>query len=214
MTQETTPRCGRRMSDSSLYDERCDVCRQTDRNGPIKCPYPPQEKTTPTAPDPRLDEWARLANAATLGPWKATRKYEVGPRSDADDQSCGMCAPIADVYGENRDSDLAFIAAAREAIPALMREMDAWKANYDNAAERLLWSAGAHGEAEARATAAEADAAAARKRVRELEAENIEREAELIYLRMYGKDGAVWHANHSKDVWREKARADLGRAET
>jgi hypothetical protein len=39
----------------------------------------------------------------------------------------------------------------------------------ENAAERLLWSAGAHGEAEARATAAEADAAAARKRVRELE---------------------------------------------
>ena len=33
--------------------------------------------------------------------------------------------------------------------------------------------------------------------------------AELIYLRQYGKDGAVWWANESKDVWRDKARAAL-----
>lgn len=37
----------------------------------------------------------------------------------------------------------------------------------------------------------------------------IEREAELIYLRQYGRDGAVWAANESKDVWRDKARAAL-----
>lgn len=30
--------------------------------------------------------------------------------------------------------------------------------------------------------------------------------AELIYLRLYGKDGALWSANDSKDVWRDKAR--------
>ena len=37
----------------------------------------------------------------------------------------------------------------------------------------------------------------------------IEREAELIYLRKYGRDGAVWSANDSKDIWREAARAEL-----
>lgn len=36
--------------------------------------------------------------------------------------------------------------------------------------------------------------------------------AELIYLRLYGKDGALWSANDSKDVWREKARAELAKA--
>lgn len=33
--------------------------------------------------------------------------------------------------------------------------------------------------------------------------------AELIYLRQYGKDGAVWWANENKNVWRDKARATL-----
>jgi len=37
----------------------------------------------------------------------------------------------------------------------------------------------------------------------------LEREAELIYLRLYGRDGAVWSANHSKEYWRDKARAAL-----
>jgi uncharacterized coiled-coil DUF342 family protein len=35
--------------------------------------------------------------------------------------------------------------------------------------------------------------------------------AELIYLRLYGKDGALWSLNECKDVWREKARAALER---
>jgi hypothetical protein len=104
----------------------------------------------------------------------------------------GDLGDTLDYYIDKRDAAIKLAEIAREAIPALIERVRA---------------------AEARATAAEADAAAARKRVRELEAENIEREAELIYLRMYGKDGAVWHANHSKDVWREKARAALGRAE-
>ena len=37
----------------------------------------------------------------------------------------------------------------------------------------------------------------------------IEATAELIYLRQYGKDGARWDLNESKDVWRDKARAAL-----
>lgn len=37
----------------------------------------------------------------------------------------------------------------------------------------------------------------------------VEAEAELIYLRRHGKDGARWEANDSKDVWRGFARAAL-----
>ena len=48
-----------------------------------------------------------------------------------------------------------------------------------------------------------------RARMAKLEAAHIEAMAELIYLRRYGKDGAVWWANESKDVWRDKARAAL-----
>jgi hypothetical protein len=46
-------------------------------------------------------------------------------------------------------------------------------------------------------------------RVAKLEAALIEATAELIYLREHGKDGAVWWANESKDVWRGKAIAAL-----
>lgn len=38
----------------------------------------------------------------------------------------------------------------------------------------------------------------------------VEAMAELIYLRKYGKDGARWELNESKDVWRTQARAALG----
>lgn len=39
--------------------------------------------------------------------------------------------------------------------------------------------------------------------------EIVEREAELIYLRRHGKEGAVWPANASKEVWRQMARESL-----
>jgi hypothetical protein len=42
-----------------------------------------------------------------------------------------------------------------------------------------------------------------------LKDELVEATAELIYLRQYGKDGALWSANESKEVWRQKARAYL-----
>ena len=57
-----------------------------------------------------------------------------------------------------------------------------------------------------------ADRTALRRRVDVLEAALIEATAELIYLRQHGKDGAVWWANESKDVWREKARAERSKA--
>lgn len=47
------------------------------------------------------------------------------------------------------------------------------------------------------------------KEIRNLQAALIEATAELIYLRQHGKDGAVWWANDSKDVWRGKAIAAL-----
>lgn len=40
----------------------------------------------------------------------------------------------------------------------------------------------------------------------------IEAMAELIYLRLYGKDGAIWFSNDAKDVWRDKARQALAAA--
>ena len=43
--------------------------------------------------------------------------------------------------------------------------------------------------------------------------EIVEREAELIYLREHGADGAIWSANHSKDVWRDKAREAVSATE-
>lgn len=58
-----------------------------------------------------------------------------------------------------------------------------------------------------------ADRTALRRRVDVLEAAMIEATAELIYLRQHGKDGAVWWANESKDVWREKARAERLKSE-
>lgn len=46
-------------------------------------------------------------------------------------------------------------------------------------------------------------------RIQELENNLIEATAELIYLRKHGKDGTLWRANESKDVWRDMARKEL-----
>lgn len=42
-----------------------------------------------------------------------------------------------------------------------------------------------------------------------LEAALIEATAELIYLRLYGKEWAAFWARENKDVWRGKAIAEL-----
>jgi len=57
--------------------------------------------------------------SCTPGPWYVTRKFEVGPRSDADDQSNGMVIPIVDVHGENREADARLVAAAPDLLAAL-----------------------------------------------------------------------------------------------
>lgn len=60
----------------------------------------------------------------TPGPWFASRKYEVGPRSDADDQSFGMIVPLAYAYGVNREANARLIAAAPDLLEALGELME------------------------------------------------------------------------------------------
>lgn len=69
----------------------------------------------------------------TPGPWHVGRKFEVGPRSDADDQSNGMVLPIADVYGENREADARLIAAAPELVKALQEAIELQATTYGDA---------------------------------------------------------------------------------
>lgn len=56
----------------------------------------------------------------TPGPWVVSRKFEVGPLSNADDQSSGMISPLADVYGERREEDARLISAAPTMLEALL----------------------------------------------------------------------------------------------
>ena len=54
----------------------------------------------------------------TPGPYRVTRKFEVGPVSQSDDQSNGMVIPLADVYSENRVADARLFAAAPDLLKA------------------------------------------------------------------------------------------------
>jgi hypothetical protein len=123
--------------------------------------------TTP-ASDPQLDEWEKLANAATSGPWQAM-PYSDSTYSSPDRWIKADGANIAD---EVPEADAAFIAAAREAIPeliAMVREKDtradAWK---DQALE---W--------EVRATAAEAEVERLKAKLREEENTRLKQVGEL-----------------------------------
>jgi hypothetical protein len=60
-----------------------------------------------------------MTSKHTPGPWHTTVKYEVGPRSNAEDQSYGMVVPVADVFGDNKAYDARLIAAAPEMYEAL-----------------------------------------------------------------------------------------------
>jgi hypothetical protein len=50
--------------------------------------------------------------AFTPGPWRVTRKYEVGPVSIEEDQSHGMVIPVADALGDNKRANAILIAEA------------------------------------------------------------------------------------------------------
>lgn len=63
-----------------------------------------------TLDDAKLDEIEKGCEGVTPGPWRVSRRYEIGPGSNADDQSRGMIIPFADVYGGGRGIDSAHIA--------------------------------------------------------------------------------------------------------
>lgn len=62
----------------------------------------------------------------TPTPWFKGRKFEIGPRLSTDDQSDGMLCPVADVYGDNREADAAFIVKAvnhHDALVGVLTEL-------------------------------------------------------------------------------------------
>ena len=81
-------------------------------------------------------ELRRLAQAATPGPWKNSRAFELGPISDADDQSYGIIIPIVDVYGDNKAADIAYIAAANPA--AIIEILDRLEATEEDRSNFLV----------------------------------------------------------------------------
>jgi hypothetical protein len=80
---------------------------------------------TETTPQQRA-EWAALAEAATPGPWEAVQGASAGWWVEQPNT-----ATIADIdidYSGQPDADAAFIAAAREAVPALLADLEAVEA--------------------------------------------------------------------------------------
>lgn len=59
----------------------------------------------------------------TPTPWFKNRKFEVGPRPRTDDQSDGMLHPVADVFGDNKQADAAFIVKAVNNHEALVKAL-------------------------------------------------------------------------------------------
>lgn len=60
----------------------------------------------------------------TPTPWVTTRKFEIGTRSQEDDQSNGMVIPFADVFGDNRSADAAFIVRAANAYEVMVEALE------------------------------------------------------------------------------------------
>lgn len=84
---------------------------------------------TNTITKERRDAIRAAAEKATPGPWETTRKFELGPRSTADDQSLGFVLPIADVFGDRQAHDLTHIANCDpQTILALLDALDAAEA--------------------------------------------------------------------------------------
>lgn len=79
----------------------------------------------------RLDELEALARAATPGPWVAEPKTAAGnvwvQRKPTQHGALKDCEPLFSVRDEQsykqREADARFIAAAREAVPFLCREL-------------------------------------------------------------------------------------------
>ncbi len=70
----------------------------------------------------QLARWRGLADAATPGPWEATSTWS----DDGDSYYVAVVdgRALLDTYVSMTDADAAFIAAAREAVPALLAEVE------------------------------------------------------------------------------------------
>ena len=70
----------------------------------------------------QLAQWRALADAATPGPWEATSTWS----DDGDSYYVAVVdgRALLDTYVSMTDADAAFIAAAREAVPALLAEVE------------------------------------------------------------------------------------------
>lgn len=75
-----------------------------------------------TVTDEQIAEWRRLSDAATSGPWRAT--------SDGDWVGYVIAAKRRTTIAicEASEVDMDFIAAAREAVPALLAEIERLRA--------------------------------------------------------------------------------------
>jgi len=132
MTDKLHPSHETRISDASSFDEICIHCGATDRLGSWgalanPCPSKPEAQAGPAmtgreaiTPE-QLAEWKRLADAATEGPWASV---EISP----EDKEWGACEITAgDGYVSTMIcgvDNAAFIAASRNAVPALIAEVE------------------------------------------------------------------------------------------
>lgn len=76
-----------------------------------------------TIPQEQLEQWRRLVEAATPGPWKDVILPDEHGRPDRWLIMSASHGEIADSFGIDT-ADTAFIAAAREAVPALLTEVE------------------------------------------------------------------------------------------
>ncbi len=78
--------------------------------------------------DLNVEEIEARCEAATPGPWRISRLRDGGDlvmqaTDDAARNPIGVVVDCSDPYGFNGDPDAAFIAAAREDVPALIAEI-------------------------------------------------------------------------------------------
>ena len=102
-----------------------------------------------------LAQWKRLAEEATEGPWEAARNRPVSGSDfysvDAGDEIVASPGLVPDRAGPQASADVDFIAASRQAVPALIAEVEALRAERDAAREfAAAWKECARSNAEGR----------------------------------------------------------------
>jgi len=100
--------------------------------------------------DEQLDRWERLAQQATPEPWSAADEHglldgadpawcvsRMQPGYEAMSEIEGYMYDVAYTTGTNEQADAEFIAAAREAVPALAAELRASRAREQELQQRI-----------------------------------------------------------------------------